>query len=336
MGIDRGTPPNTQGVLNEPVAPGILTTASPETVIVPAKKQSLWKTFVSVATVNPRMTTGFCILGFFVLLGLVGPFLAHYNPTGLSNDLFQGPSAKHWLGTTPRGEDIFAQLAYGTRSSLLISFVAAIGSTLLSMIIGLTAGYFDGWVDDVLSFLTNVFLVLPGLPLAIVIAAFAVKGTWTIIAVLLLTSWPWGARVLRAQTLSIRQREFVGASRLMGEKPWRIIFSEILPNEIAIVSSGFVGTFIYAALTEVALEFLGLGDSTTPTWGVILYWAQSENALLSGGWWQFVPPGLCVAVLCAGLAFINFGIDEFANPALRTERGLRKLLRRTKRMKVVA
>lgn len=336
MGIDRQTPPNTQGVLNEPVAPGILTTASPETVIVPTKQQSLWKTLVSVVTVNPRMTTGFCILGFFVLLGLVGPFLAHYNPTGLSNDLFQGPSAKHWLGTTPRGEDIFAQLAYGTRSSLLISFVAAIGSTLLSMIIGLTAGYFGGWVDDVLSFLTNIFLVLPGLPLAIVIAAFAVKGTWTIIAVLLLTSWPWGARVLRAQTLSMRQREFVGASRLMGEKPWRIIFSEILPNEIAIVSSGFVGTFIYAALTEVALEFLGLGDSTTPTWGVILYWAQSENALLSGGWWQFVPPGLCVAVLCAGLAFINFGIDEFANPALRTERGLRKLLRRTKRMKVVA
>ncbi|GHO46616.1 ABC transporter permease [Ktedonospora formicarum] len=332
MGLEPQMPISTRDV-QQPVAPGVMTSA--DAAVVPAHKQSAWETFKSVITANPRMLTGFCILGFFVLLGLVGPLLARYDPSTLTNDLFQAPNATHWLGTTPRGEDIFSQLAYGTRTSLLVSFAAAIGSTLLSMIIGLTAGYFSGWIDDVLSFITNVFLVLPGLPLAIVIASFAVKGVWTVIAVLLFTSWPWGARVLRAQTLTVRQREFVSASRLMGENPLRIIFTEILPNEIAIVSSGFVGTFIYAALTEVALEFLGLGDTSKPSWGVILYWAQSQNALLAGGWWQFIPPGLCVAVLCAGLTFINFGIDEIANPSLRTERGMRKLLKHIKKTKAI-
>jgi peptide/nickel transport system permease protein len=198
------------------------------------------------------------------------------------------------------------------------------------MLVGLTAGYFGGWIDEILSFLTNIFLVLPGFVLAIVIASFAVKGPITILLVLLLTGWAWGARVLRSQTLSMRSREFVSASTTIGESSWRLIFYEILPNEIAIVASGFVGTFIYAALTEVALEFLGLGDITVPTWGTILYWAQADGALLAGGWWQFVPAGLCVALLCSGLTFINFGIDQLANPALRGEG------KRRKRRKAVA
>src|SRR5438045_7285473 len=125
-----------------------------------------------------------------------------------------------------------------------------------------------------------------------------------VILVLLITSWPWGARVLRAQTLSMSLREFVTAARTVGEGPWRIIFTAILPNEVAIVTAGFVGTFVHAAITEVALEFLGLGDTAVPTWGVILYWAQTDGAIMSGAWWQFVPPGLCVALLCAGLTCI--------------------------------
>ncbi|GCE46103.1 peptide/nickel transport system permease protein [Thermosporothrix hazakensis] len=293
------------------------------------KVQSQWKAQLSQITSNTRMMIGIGILLFFILVGLVGPLFARYDPHTLTNDLFQAPSATHWLGTTQKGEDIFARLVYGTRVSLLISFTAAAGSTLLSVLIGLLAGYSGGWVDDVLSFITNIFLVLPGMPLAIVVASFAVKGAWTIILVLLFTSWPWGARVLRAQTLSMRQREFVTAARTLGEKPWRIILFEILPNEIAIVASSFVGTFIFAALSEVALEFLGLGDVSEPSWGVILYWAQTDGALMTGGWWQFVPPGLCVALLCAGLTFINFGIDELANPTLRNER---RLARRKKKV----
>ncbi|HLZ57574.1 MAG TPA: ABC transporter permease [Ktedonosporobacter sp.] len=282
-----------------------------------ASKQTPWHDTLQVLLGNPRLVVGLCIVGFFVLLALVGPFLARQGPTTLSHDLFQHPSLQHWLGTTQRGEDIFSQIAYGARYSLLISFGAATGSTLLSMLFGLTAGYFGGWIDEVLSFLINIFLTLPGLILAVVIASFAVRGPLSILLVLLVTGWAYGARVLRSQTLSIRSREFVAAATTMGEGSWRIIFTEILPNMIAIVAAGFVGTFIYAILTEVTLEFLGLGDITVPTWGTILYWAQGDAALLAGGWWQFVPAGLCVAILCAGLTFINFGVDEIANPALR-------------------
>src|SRR5579859_5514991 len=209
-------------------------------------KQTPWHDTFQVLFGNPRLVVGLCIVGFFVLLALVGPFLARQGPTTLSHDLFQHPSLQHWLGTTQRGEDIFSQIAYGARYSLLISFGAATGSTLLSMLFGLTAGYFGGWIDEVLSFLINIFLTLPGLILAVVIASFAVRGPLSILLVLLFTGWAYGARVLRSQTLSIRSREFVAAATTMGEGSWRIIFTEILPNMIAIVAAGFVGTFIYA------------------------------------------------------------------------------------------
>ena len=182
-----------------------------------------------------------------------------------------------------------------------------------------------GVLGDLLSLIINVFLVLPGLPLTIVLASLASsaasanKNEFVIALVLLFTSWSYGARVLRAQTLSLKEREFVTAARASGENTLHIIFAEILPNEIALVASTFVGTFVYAVGAEVALEFLGLGDTSKATWGVILYWAQINGALIVGKWWLFVPAGLCVAVLCAGLTFINFGIDELANPRLRNE-----------------
>jgi peptide/nickel transport system permease protein len=308
-------------VHTESVAPGIAISAGAETALVPAKKQGFWRTLGAVLTANSRMTIGICIIGFFVLVALVGPLFVqvvlHQSPDVSTNDLSQAPSAIHWLGTTQEGYDLFARLIYGARVSLLSSFSAAIGSTIIAVVVGLVAGYVGGWVDDVLSLLTNIFLVLPGMALAIVIASFAVHGTGTIILVLLFTGWAWGARVLRSQTLSVRQREFVTAARTTGEGLWRIVFYEILPNEIAIVASSFVGTFIYAALAEVAMEFLGLGDINTASWGMILYWAQVHNAVLAGHWWEVIPAGLCVAVLCAGLSCVNFGIDQLANPALQ-------------------
>lgn len=322
---------NTQEI---PITPDVPVVGGTIAQVELTKRESLWGNFVRLLSGNPKMMFGFYIVGFFVLMALIGPFITRQSPSAFTNDLFQPPSATHWLGTTEKGEDIFAQLVNGARISLLISFTAATGATLLSIFFGLTAGYFGGIIDDVLSLLTNIFLVLPGLPLAVVIASFVpFKGAGVIIFVLLITSWPWGARVLRSQTLSMRKRDFVEAARTVGESPWRIIFAEILPNEIAIVASGFVGTFVYAALTEVALEFLGLGDVSVPSWGVILFWAKAENALLTGGWWMFVPPGLCVAVLCAGLTFINYGIDELANPRLRKDSSRKKA---KKARKVVA
>ncbi|HEX7733431.1 MAG TPA: ABC transporter permease [Ktedonobacteraceae bacterium] len=286
--------------------------------------------FVDMLRASPKITVGLSIVAFFILVALAAPLLTQYGPEQKVVASSLAPSAAHILGTTGLGQDLFAQLVYGARVSLLIGFLAAIGSTALQILFGVAAGYFGGLIDEVLTLITNVFLVLPGLPLAIVIAALANgssanKNEYVIALVLLVTSWSYGARVLRAQTLSLREREFVAASRATGESAWRIVFFEIVPNEVALVASTFVGTFVYAIGAEVALEFLGLGDAGQASWGTILFWAQNNAALITGQWWQFVPAGLCVAVLCAALTFVNFGIDEIANPNLRNERKPKKL-----------
>ncbi|MBO0779984.1 MAG: ABC transporter permease [Ktedonobacteraceae bacterium] len=274
---------------------------------------------------NPKIVVGLGGVIFFVLVALAAPLLTPYDPNASVVVGSLPPSPAHILGTTGLGQDMFAQLVYGARISLVIGFCAAIGSTALQVFFGLTSAYFGGIVDEVLSLLINVFLVLPGLPLTIVLASLAnasgaSKNEFVIALVLLFTSWSYGARVLRAQTLSIKEREFVAAARAGGESSLRIIFAEILPNELALVASTFVGTFVYTIGAEVALEFLGFGDTSQASWGTILYWAQANTALIVGKWWQFVPAGLCVAILCACLTFVNFGIDELANPRLRHEK----------------
>lgn len=290
--------------------------------IARASGKRLWQTI----TANPKISFGLGMVLLFVLVALAAPLLTHYGPNEKVELTSLPPSPQHILGTTGLGQDMFAQLVYGARISLLIGFIAATGSTALQVLFGVAAGYSGGLIDEVLSLITNIFLVLPGLPLAIVLAALASsansanKSEFVIALVLLFTSWSYGARVLRAQTLSLREREFVEASRASGESAWRIVFFEILPNEVALVASTFVGTFVYAIGAEVALEFLGLGDASQASWGTILFWAQNNAALITGQWWQFVPAGLCVAVLCASLTFVNFGIDEIANPNLRREK----------------
>ncbi len=153
------------------------------------------------------------------------------------------------------------------------------------------------------------------------------------ILVLWVTTWAWGARVLRSQTLSLRRREFVTAARSVGERPLRIVFLEILPNEIAIVASSFVSTMIYALLADLTLEFLGLGNTSELSWGMVLYWAYVRQAFIAGAWWWFIPPGLGMAILGAGLVLINYGIDELANPRLRTSS---KSFKRARARKAVA
>ncbi|GAC1350920.1 MAG: hypothetical protein NVSMB27_38080 [Ktedonobacteraceae bacterium] len=278
--------------------------------------RDIWR----LVTLNRKVSIGLAILAFFLLLAIVGPLLLRQDPNTFSVDRLDPPSAAHWLGTTQTGQDVLTQLLVGTRFSLVMGFVIGTLTMVISIIIGLASGYFGGLIDEVLSLITNVFLVLPTLPLAILLAAFAAyRGPLTIVIVLTVTGWSWGARVLRAQTLSMRNRDYVEAARASGETTLRIIFFEILPNEISIVAAELLGTVIYAILAETGLEFLGLGDITSISWGTMLYWAGNNDALLLGAWWWFLPPGLCIALLGAGLAFINFGIDEIANPRLRTE-----------------
>lgn len=286
---------------------------------------SSWRALRRTFLLNRKAALGICIVFFFILVALFGPLFIHTDPGALSNDVLVPPSASHWLGTTQTGQDIFSQLIVGTRISILWGFATGLVVTALSIMVGLIAGYLGGIVDDALTLLINVFLVLPGFPLAVVLAAYLpLKGPFTVALVITLTSWAWGARVLRAQTLSMRQRDFVAAAHSSGEFSWRIIFFEILPNEIALVAAGFVSTTIYVILAAAGLEFLGLGNVSIIDWGTMFYWAQNNDALLLGAWWWYVAPGMCIALLGAGLALINFGIDEIANPRLRAETSLVK------------
>jgi peptide/nickel transport system permease protein len=273
---------------------------------------------------SPKILIGLGMLAFFVLIAVIGPAIAPDNPAASSSvtgSVPLGPSAAHWLGTTQLQQDVLSQLLAGGRSTILVAFVAGFAATILSILIGVTAGYVAGRTDDLLSMLTNIFLVMPALPLLIVIFGFLPSSGGSddpLIAVIIaITGWAWGARVLRVQTLSLRNRDYVESARLIGERGWRIIGFEIMPNLIPIIASSFLFTVLYGVGTYTALTFLGLVNPNHWSWGGMLFYAQVSNAELSGYWWWFVPPGLAVALLGTSLALLNFGIDEFINPRLR-------------------
>lgn len=266
------------------------------------------------------MRLGFGILGFFIVVALIGPLLFPGDPNTSTPFGNLPPSPEHWLGTTTIGQDIFRQLVDGTRLSLLIGFTCGLLTTLVAIIVGVTGGYFGGWIDEFLSMISNVFLVIPQLPLIIVLAALVPsgRGPGTVIVVITITGWAWGARVLRSITLTLRQRDYVQAARVGGESTFRLIFFEIVPNMGAIIATNFIFATISAILTEATLEFLGLSNLNQVSWGTMLYWAQNNDALLGGYWSWYVPPGICIALLCTSLALINYGIDSIVNPRLRS------------------
>lgn len=266
-----------------------------------------------------QATAGALLLGAFVLLAVVGPLLVG-DPDALVGMPHQPPSAAHWLGTTGQGQDVLAQAVVGTRVSLAIGFAVGLAVVFVGALVGVTAGYAGGAVDGALSLLFNVFLVLPGLPLAIVLAAYLPGGPATIALVLVITGWAWNARVVRAQTLALRQRDFVSAAIVSGEGPLRVVLFELLPNMTSLLVAQVIGSTVYAIGAQVGLEFLGLGDVSRVTWGTNLYWAANDSALLVGAWWTFVPTGFCVALVGFGLTLLNSGFDEVTNPRLRTER----------------
>ena len=264
-----------------------------------------------------RLLTGSGIVLFFVLVAVIGPLFAG-DPNAFSKAEWQPPSGAHWLSTTQLGQDVLAQVVHGAGATLEIGAGAGLLATIISIVIGIGGGYAGGLVDESLSLLSNVVLVIPALPLIIVIASFVhASGVWPMVLVIAFVSWAASARVLRAQTLSVRNREYVLAAKASGDSAWRIIFFEILPNELPIIVSQFIFSMIFAILTQAGLAFLGLASPDQLTWGTILYFAQNDGAMSSGAWWWFVPPGLCIAVLGMGLALINFSLDEILNPRLR-------------------
>jgi peptide/nickel transport system permease protein len=274
---------------------------------------------------SPKIIAGLAMLAAFLIVAIVGPIVAPYNPSASSsttNGVPQPPSGAHWLGTTQTQQDVFSQLLAGGRSTILVAFLAGIAATVLSVVVGVCAGYLHGrWADELLSMLANFFLVMPALPLLIVIFGFLSPSGATndvlIGLIIAVTGWAWGARVLRAQTLSLRSRDYVDSARIIGERGWRVISHEILPNLLPIVASSFLFTVLYGVGTYTALAFLGLVNPEHWSWGSMLFEAQNADAEISGYWWWYIPPGLAVAFLGTSLALLNFGIDEFINPRLR-------------------
>ncbi|HLX50126.1 MAG TPA: ABC transporter permease [Streptosporangiaceae bacterium] len=269
-----------------------------------------------------KIQAGLGLLAFFVLVAIIGPLIAPYSPdqTFANAPVPLPPSGAHLLGTTQLQQDVLSQFLVGGRSMMLVAFISGALATVLSVLIGVTAGYLGGLVDDLLSMFTNIFLVLPALPLLIIMFGFLGRSSsndvFIIGLIISVTGWAFGARVLRAQTLSLRNRDYVDSARIVGEKWWRIIGTEILPNLTPIVATSFLFTVLYGVGTYTALAFLGLVNPNW-SWGGMLFYAQNSNAEISGYWWWFVPPGLAVALLGTALVLLNFGIDEFINPRLR-------------------
>jgi peptide/nickel transport system permease protein len=315
----------------------------------PAPKPMLPKMGALRLPRSPKVIAGLVMLAPFVVVAIIGGWISPYSPnatdpqhwvqhvlvpgtgpgTGIAANYYPlplPPSGAHWLGTTVFAQDVLSQVLVSTQATLFVGLLAALIGTVLSILFGVTAGYFGGNTDEILSLISNVFLAIPGLPLLIVLADYVPTAGSSILLVafiIAVTAWAYSSRVLRAQTLSLRNRDFVEAARVSGEGRFRIILAEILPNLVPIVAASFLFTTLYAIYAYVAISFLGLGGSPTSypaglwNWGEMLREGFANNAIRGGWWWWWAPPGLCVALLGTGLALVNFGIDEFINPRLR-------------------
>jgi peptide/nickel transport system permease protein len=292
-------------------------------------KRTLVPGWVMLLLGSPKARIGLGVLFGMVLLGLLAPLLVPASKATEFSllDARQHPSLHHLFGTTDQGTDVFAQVAWGARRSLLLGAAAGAIATILATTLGLFAAYVGGVVDDILNLITNVFFVIPTIPLLIDITAFLhTRGLLTMTLVIAFTLWAFEARILRAQALTLKNRDFILAAKVAGESTRRIVFGELLPNMIRRIAAAFVLVFYIAILVAAGLEFLGLGDLQKASWGVALYWATVNSSMLQGEWWAFVFPGLAIGITVLGLTLVLAGIDEVSNPRLRAERVRRRRL----------
>jgi peptide/nickel transport system permease protein len=277
---------------------------------------------------NRKATWGFGLLVFFCLVAAFPWLIAHDNPSAIAYRPRLGPSLSHLLGTTGLGQDMFAQIVYGTRPVLEIAFGVGVAATGVAMLVGIAAAYLGGAWDAVLNLVTDVLLVIPLFPLLIVIAGYLHEsGTLVMIAVLTFTGWSYTARQLRSQALSLRNRDFLEAARVRGERPLYIVAVEIIPTMTSLIVASFLGNALYAVLFSVSLQFLGLGDPTQISWGTMLYSAENAEAFQTGQALWIIAPGLCIVGLGAAFALLNYAFDEIGNPALRPLKQARALRR---------
>ena len=267
---------------------------------------------------NKKLVFGLSLLLFLLAMAIFGPMLTDRDPFEFYEALGAPPSSDHWFGTTAPGQDVFAQFVYGLRASFIVGLVAGSVAAVIGMAVGFAGGYLGGIVDDVLTMLTNVVLVIPTIAVLIVVAAYLSVGSLISEALLIgLTTWPWAARAIRAQTFSLASRDFVSLARLSGQGSWRIIVKEIAPNMSSYLFLAFILLFGGAILLAATLDFLGLGPTGVMSLGLMLNAAVSNSALQLGMWWWFIAPGVGITAIVASLYVMNVGLDEVFNPKLR-------------------
>ena len=253
----------------------------------------------------------------FIAVALAAPWIAPYDPRALVGKPFERPGEDHRLGTDQVGRDIYSQLIWGTRISLMVGLFASAFSVAIGTVIGLLSGYFRGPIDTVMMRITDLFITLPSIPLMLILAAIIGRSVWNIIFVIAVTGWTGTARMVRAQTLSIKERPYVEAARSVGARDSQIMFRHILPNIIPLIfANAIVGT-VNAILSESGLSFLGLGDPTKSSWGLILRHANEVGAMATGRLWFIIPPGVCIMLIAIGFAFSSYSLDHILNPRLR-------------------
>lgn len=269
---------------------------------------------------NLMARIGIFIILFFVVVAIIGPIIMPFKTTDIANsrsEIFNPPSAEHLLGTDNLGRDVLAYLMSGARSSLFVGITATVISMVLGTLIGIAAGYMGGWVDTLLMRITDFFLVLPWLPFCMVLAAILGNSMWNIILVIGLTGWAGTARIIRAQTLSVKEQQYVERTVSIGAGKWHIMLRHILPNVFPLVFSESILIISSSILTETSLAFLGLGDPTNPSWGTMLNDAYSTGAMTNGAWWYFITPGICVILVALGFTLMGYAFDEILNPKLK-------------------
>ena len=267
---------------------------------------------------NRKLILGLTVVLVFLGVAIVGPLLTDRGPNEYVGPPAQRPSSQYWFGTTMFGQDVFAQFTHGLRSTFLVGLLGGGLAAAIGMLIGFTAGYRGGTVDEVLNMITNVVLVIPTLAVLLIIATYLrVRGVVPEAVFIGLFSWPWVARAIRAQTFSLRSRDFVDLARLSGASGGRIVFGEIAPNMGSYLFMTFILLFGGSVLMAATLDFIGLGPTEGISLGLMMNNAVLWSALPLGMWWWFIPPGLGITMIVGALYIMNVGLDEVFNPKLR-------------------
>jgi peptide/nickel transport system permease protein len=263
---------------------------------------------------------GLGLLVAFVLLALAAPLLVSPEDlkVGTSPGLpFEAPSLEFPLGTDDFGRSVLDLVLYGSRISLLVGFAATVVTMVVGTAVGITGGYYGGRVDTAMNALTNWFLVIPWIPLAIVLASILGKSLFNTVLVIGITSWAGTARLVRADTLSVKERPYVERARALGSSNWHLVSRHILPNVMPVIFANTVLTVALSILAETTLALLGLGDPSTISWGIIIFDSFDAGALSAGLWWWLIPPGVCICLVTLAFTMCGYALDEVLNPRIR-------------------